>query len=366
MPGNAPMTNEQILGMSPEEFTSLRQFHSDRREQQITITCEKCPVPMLWLDTSVFVDLAKIETGEIGADNPRHQPLTTLRGLVETKVQERKLVCPESDQVSEVEGRRLEDQIKGIMTSLSSGVRCIPSAGVKDRLMQLGIRAYVAKAPSIHVTLDAFFREDPAETVADAHARGFIIVPRFRKPAELLKRAEDNRLEIKAKFEEMRQENTAARASFQEHFDRERVGESDAMLVMLRSFYQKGTGATVDDLLAVYGYCALHKYWEVIGGPGPGETALYPYMRSPYYYELPPVDIASRLYADLMAYGHPIKSGDNQDVQHMAFAIPVAKFVVTDRAMADRCRRRGIGDKWHTGIFSSSTLDLLFEELSKL
>jgi hypothetical protein len=364
----APMTNEQILGMSPDDFASLREFHKERLEQQITITWDKCPVPMLWLDTAIFIDMAKIETGEVREDNPRHQRLTTLRALVETKVQEGKLICPESDQLSEIEGRRLENEIRAIMTSLSSGVRSIPSTGAKDHLMQLGMRAYLENAPSMHAPLSAFFRDDPAEIVKTAQARGFVFSPNFRKPAVWLERAEENRLTIKETFEEMRQENTAAGTSFQEHYERERVGESDAMLVMLSRFYQKSIKgeASLDDVLGAFGYVALHKYWEGIGGPGPGETALYPYMRSPYYYELPPIDIASRLYADLMASGQPIKSGDNQDVQHMAFAIPVAHFVVTDRAMADRCRRRGIGEKWHTSIFSSSTLEELSEALSKL
>jgi hypothetical protein len=365
---NSASRAKEPMEMTAEEITALRQFHAERQQRQITVTCGKCSVPMLWLDTSIFIDLAKVGAGEIPQDNARHQILTNLKHLIATKVEEGKLVCPESEQELEIEGRRLEGEIKNIMTSLSSGVRCIKNIGVKDYLMQVGIKAYLEIADSVHVEGGSFFRDDPAETVKQAHARGFIIKPTFHKPDEWLKRAGDNRHTIKAKFEEMRQENTAAGDSFRQHLERERVGESDSMLQMLATFYEKVSNGAADiwDVMGVQGYFALHRYWELIGGPGPGETALFPYMRSAYYYELPPIDIASRLYADLMANKQPIKSGDNQDVQHLAYAIPVAHFVVTDKGMADRCRRLDIGRKWSTRIFSSSTLDELLEELAAL
>jgi hypothetical protein len=61
-----------------------------------------------------------------------------------------------------------------------------------------------------------------------------------------------------------------------------------------------------------------------------------------------------------------IKSGDGQDIQHLATAIPVAHFVVADKAMVDRCERLRIGKKWNTKLFSNRTLDDLSEEVSCL
>jgi hypothetical protein len=169
-------------------------------------------------------------------------------------------------------------------------------------------------------------------------------------------------------FEEMRQENQAEGRQYEEQLARERIGEAHTMLEMLGKFYSKASVNEADmwDVLGVQGFFALHQYWRELGGPGGGDIALYSYMNSPYYYELPVIDVGARLYADLMVNGQRIKSGDNQDVQHLAFAIPIAHYVVTDSAMADRCRRRKVGERWGTKIYSSATLEALFEELGKL
>ena len=48
----------------PPEIERLRRYRTERREQKVTVTFEKSPLPMLWLDTSVLIDLAKIDTRE--------------------------------------------------------------------------------------------------------------------------------------------------------------------------------------------------------------------------------------------------------------------------------------------------------------
>ena len=45
----------------PPAIERLRRYHTERREQRVSVTFEKSPVPMLWLDTSVLIDLAKID-----------------------------------------------------------------------------------------------------------------------------------------------------------------------------------------------------------------------------------------------------------------------------------------------------------------
>jgi len=89
-------------------------------------------------------------------------------------------------------------------------------------------------------------------------------------------------------------------------------------------------------------------------------------MRSNYYGELPIVDVACRLGADLMVNPPIVKSGDGMDIQHMATVIPVAHHVVVDRAMADRCERLNLPKKYRTKVYSARTLDDLIAELETL
>jgi hypothetical protein len=103
-----------------------------------------------------------------------------------------------------------------------------------------------------------------------------------------------------------------------------------------------------------------------MGGPGPGLAALYSFMRSPYYWELPLQDVGCRLLADLLVGPVEVKSGDVRDVEHLATSIPVAHYVVADKAMVRRCERLGIGARWNTKLFSSRTVNDLSDELEKL
>ena len=47
-----------------QDIEELRKFHTERLQRKIAVTCEKSSVRILWLDSSVFIDFAKIENKE--------------------------------------------------------------------------------------------------------------------------------------------------------------------------------------------------------------------------------------------------------------------------------------------------------------
>ena len=103
---------------------------------------------------------------------------------------------------------------------------------------------------------------------------------------------------------------------------------------------------------------------------GPGGTDFRPrrpllFIRSPYYWELPIQDVSVRISADPIVKC-PDKERRRFDTQHLATAIPVAQYVVADKAMVDRCERLGIGKKWNTRLYSTRRLDDLCDELAAL
>jgi len=58
-----------------------------------------------------------------------------------------------------------------------------------------------------------------------------------------------------------------------------------------------------------------------------------------------------------------IQAGDSMDGELLSIAIPTSHFVVTDKSMAARLRRRGVDREWKTDVFSLSTIDELFARL---
>jgi hypothetical protein len=58
-----------------------KQFYSSRRDKVVTVIIEKSRIRMLWLDTSVLIDFAKIQLRE-NTEPVRARHLTRLRSVV--------------------------------------------------------------------------------------------------------------------------------------------------------------------------------------------------------------------------------------------------------------------------------------------
>ena len=170
----------------------------------------------------------------------------------------------------------------------------------------------------------------------------------------------------------LREAYTARAQTFKQQLELERIGESDSMMKMLGEYMQSLKLGQVDiwKYLGIEGFMQRVDAWRKMGGPGDDDLSifagLYSFMRSPYYWELPIQDVSSRLWADLTVKHFPIKSGDSHDIQHLCAAIPVAQYIVADKAMVDRCDRLGIGKKWDTKLFSTRMLDDLCDEINSL
>jgi hypothetical protein len=349
------------------DIDELRKFHTERRERRITVTCDKSSVPMLWLDSSVLIDFAKIENKE-NIEKARASRLSRLREVVRKAVGAEKLICPEWDQSLEFEGKRLETQIRRIVSDLSCGAHCVPYAGVKDEQIVYGLKAYLALADTIHIPADIHFLGNPASAVQEAKRSRVIVEANIPKPAEWIAKAENDKHTTQKALEALRQDYHGKKRNFEQQLALERIGESDAMLAMLGNFRKNVAAGKYDfwSFMGVQGFLMYQTLWRQMGGPGPELPGVYSFMRSPYYWELPIEDIACRLSADLLVRHSQVKTGDYHDITHMATAIPVAHYVVADKAMVDRCERLGIRSKWNTKLFSTKTLDNLCEEFEGL
>jgi hypothetical protein len=345
----------------------LRTYHTDRREMNVAVTCEKSPVPLLWVDTSVYMDLAKMDNGE-NIEKMRATKLSRLRQVVRKAVREERLVCPRWDQKEEYEGKRLQDEIRRVAADLGCGATGLAQIGVKDREINIALHAYRDKATALEIPAKIFFSRDPIQDVRVTLDSKFIVDVAAEKPAELLAKSEADKKITWQKMESLRKEQRRQKKSFDEQLGLERIGESDVMIEMVDDFHRKASVGQADfwSYMGMWGYSSYHYLWLAMKGPGPAIGAIYSFMRSPYYWELPTQDISCRLFADLLVRECEVKIGDSRDVSHLSTAIPVAHFVVTDKAMVDRCERLGIDRKWKTKLYKTKTLDRLCDELESL
>jgi hypothetical protein len=233
------------------------------------------------------------------------------------------------------------------------------------------LKAYIAAAKAIHIPAGIHFYRDPLKVVQEAKRNRYIVESDMPKPAEWIEKAARDKAATQEAVEELRQAYTAKDQTFEQQLALERVGESDSMCAMIADFMRSHREKTADlwKYMGVDGFFNHMNLYRTFAGPGAGSfqseiAALYSFMRSPYYWELPIQDVSCRLSADLIVKHFPIRSGDSYDTQHLAMAIPIAQYVVADKAMVDRCERLGIGKKWKTMLYSTRTLEDLSDEIA--
>lgn len=357
--------------IAPMDLKEMQRYHTGRREKNVTVTFEKSTTPMIWLDTSVLIDFAKIQVGE-NIESVRAERLSRLWVAVRKAVRDEKLICPEWDQANEFEAKRFEKVLPAIVTDLSCGAHCEPYAGVKDRQIFIGLKAYSENADAMHIPTNIHFSNDPLEAIREAKRKGYIVDAELPKVTEWIEKAKQDKFATQEAVEELRQAYTAQVQTFEQQLALERFGQSDSMMAMVDEYMKlrREGKVTFWKQMGVDGFFLHMEAWRRFGGPsGDLETdvaALYSFMRSPYYWELPLLDISCRLSADLVVKHFPIRTGDSADIQHLSMAIPVAHYVVADKAMVDRCERHGIGEKWNTKLFATRTLDVLSDEIENL
>ncbi len=331
------------------------------------IESEKAPIPMLWLDTSVYIKLAKIRRGE------KLQDVEIERGRrlserIRELVLAGKLLCPEADHEEEYEGKRLDSEIANELSNLSLGITLQHRQGVKDSQILLGMKAYISSAPSLKIPASIYFHEDPVQQLKAIQDRGCFIVPKLGRPKELLESSDQAKKDVRAKWEELRKEYVSKGQTYDAQLELEQRGQADAMMLMIERFQENYRTGKVSfmEYMSVVGFFQYLSAWRGWGGKPPDFSGLHAFICSDYYHRLPVNRIGRQLGAELLTSEQPILSGDSMDVEMLSVALPIAHFVLTDKKMETRLKKLHIDSDHKTRVFSMSSVDGLFSELEEL
>jgi hypothetical protein len=332
------------------------------------VTSEKPAIPTLWLDTSVVIKLTKL--GQGGAlQAVELERLTRLKELVEKLQENGRLLCPQADQEEEYAGGRLDKEIHGDFLALSFGIGLRHRQGIFDYQAQLGMKAYVQKEQTINIPLDAYFHGDPVEELAIARGRLFVVGANPIKDPEILARRASAKAEVHRVWEDFRQEFFAEKRTYEQQLQAEQTGYADGLAQVVREFEDKirsGVAPDFWELMRAEGFLMFRLYWNSLGGKPRGLEGAYRFFCSSYFNNLPVPRIREQLAADLLTGNQTILTGDMMDVELLSIAIPVSHFVLTDKQMALRIKRRGIAKEWGAEVYSFSDIDALFEKLEAL
>jgi hypothetical protein len=167
----------------------------------------------------------------------------------------------------------------------------------------------------------------------------------------------------------MRQELVNDKRTYEQQLVEEQGGYADAVAQRVEEFDQKiraGIAPDFWEFMGAEGFLMFRVYWGQLNGQPPGMQGVHNYFCSAYFGGLPTPRIRFQLGADLLTGNQPILSGDMMDVDMLSVAIPASHFVLTDKRMAERIKRRGIDAEWGAKVYSLSDSDALFRELEAL
>lgn len=311
---------------------------------------EKCPIPIVWLDTSVLVGLAKRRLGILN-DKIQENRLNRLHEYVYKLTRDGKLLCPEAGQPSEIWAKRSD--FFGIVHELSLGMTARPKGAIEETQIHRLMTSYVSGTCSTTFSYTDAFIDDPLPRLAETLARGHFVTvdSTLAGTVEQLKSQRDV---VSAEWEELRKRCIEQGITFDQQLERERVGGIQATIAMARDCLAKvenGKEPSENERWSLASIVSLVHAWDRLGGAPKGHRGLLAFLDSPYYGITPCVSISSTLVAKLVTErGRKIQHGDAMDVDHICSVLPYADLMIVDSAMKSVVQGLGLDEKYRTTV----------------
>lgn len=333
-------------------------FEDSMLDVEPTVRVERPRTPSIWIDSSIVIKLWKLRQGEkIPRDAERIGKLADLVGL---KVRARKLLCLESHQREEFSGRAELDILREFR-GLTFGVDLRSVLTVREFQTEVAMRAFLAAEREIAVPLRVFFDGPPEDQTEQVIRNGWLITAMAPATEELVARRTESKAGLKLSLETLRKKLVAEGVTFDAQVEEERKGYVRAVAAL----FEKALSPEPSfwDSLGSSALTVPLRNWTDLGGPI-GQFG--PFLASRYLHSMPLPRIETRLMANLVTSNDVIQPGDSSDVDHLALVLPIATFIVTDKAMERRVRELGFDREWGAGVYSLSSSDALFAKLAAL
>ena len=241
------------MGVSPTKATPL-------------IVSEKSPVPTLWLDTSVGINLAKSRHGK-KLDDIGVKRCLQLRGIVIELVKAGKLMCPMSDQEEEYEARHLDSDVFAEFSRLSLGARMNHRLAIQDAQIYLAMDAFSRCHDEILLPWRIYFYEDPIRAIQREKGRRVLVSVTTPPGSPLVEHRRRAKQDILRHTEELRLELRSKGQSFESQLKLESRSLGDTVARVLKDFHAKLNAGNPDflDFMGVSGFLEYIRRWTNLG-----------------------------------------------------------------------------------------------------
>ncbi|NHN28548.1 hypothetical protein [Paenibacillus agricola] len=333
----------------------------------MNITINKCPIPIIWMDTNVIIDITKYRQG-IPLKGVQMERIPKLNDVIYQKTREHKLIYAEGDQREEINS--LIKEAHSAQSFLSIGTKFKYRKMIHERQLFDSMKSYINKENHVELNYKDAFRRDPItqlEEKRNGYLKGLIISVHIDTSQNELIERERLKEHIVEEFEAIRQRAIKSGTTYDEQLDREHSGLLQACHTALANFndkIQNGLIPTKEEFDQLAIFTSLNDMWEGLNVRGFG--SVFDFLCSDDFKLIPYEDIQSRLYAKIMTSIKPIESGDSMDIQHLSTVIPYCNYVITDKKMKNRIIELGIDKKYNTKVYCLSDIDEILGTLEQL
>jgi len=310
---------------------------------------EKCPIPIVWLDTSIITNITKWK------NNFTLQPLQEKRivKLFNKLIQligNGKIICPMADQESEIWAHR--DSWLKTMNSLSLGIRTKSELDIYNSQLTKSMKAYVDDENDIYISYLDIFSNNPIEQLQTAISKNFYVCIN-RDIIGGTSYQYNLKKELYEQVEEQRKINVKNKISFSEQLDKEYSSRIETLILQLKQSYvdlflldKNDTNSffCVETLMS-----ELYK-WAEVSGKNDDINGLVNFHYSNYYKEMPITNLSCNICAYLMTKDSKIETGDSMDVKHISTVMPYTNLFITDRKMRNYLKQNKFDKMYNVKI----------------
>ena len=316
----------------------------------IQVTIEKCPVPIIWLDTSIISCLTQWKHKIVKLEQTMLDRVSRLYDQIYEATRAGKLICPLAEQEAEIWIER--DKWLDTMHSLTFGIETAARQSIHNKQFMAFMIGYVHQKNEVKIHYEDAFLGDPVEHLKDA----------LRNPVYIYVESpilfgedyvKNTKRTLLASLNKQRKRNVESKISFEEQLEAEYMGELDALLILKDQFLAGDFKDELEQTNAVFGAINLKqqlRMWEDCSGKPNDLSGLIGFYKSQHYRSMPFTDISCNLTASLMIDKQDIRSGDNMDINHVSTLMPYSDLFVTDKAMSTFLRKKRFDRKYGTRI----------------
>ena len=314
-----------------------------------SISIQKSPIPILWIDTSIVFNMTVLRLGK-KLDKLQKQRIEPLYEGIKKATREGKLICPLADQDEEIWIERKEC-LKTIH-ELSLGIDTDSALAVTEKLFDLFAEAYITQKEDIKLEYSILFHDDPVQEMKQVLSKPMYVTidPPLIGGAEKTKSTKE---ELLKRLNQIREENVANKVSFEAQKAAEFMAEFDVIKTVI----------TEPQALAHLGFDEQDYFWNftnaveilrawdvIISKHDKKDASILGFYRSNYYRQIPSKKISVEFFSKLMTDKQPIRSGDVKDVEHISSMLPFVDMLITDKQRKVQLQKLKFNEEYQTAI----------------